>query len=132
MKRFFFFFLMVLVLHTCTSSDQEKIERLLVQRAEAFQNKNLALYLSCISKDYQDKEENFEKLKNRVSGYFETFDRIDFNAWDRSIQVEGKNATTLQQFRIEVEKKGNKNQYAGREMLHLRKEGGEWKIVSGL
>ena len=132
MKRFFFFFLMVLVLHACTSSDQEKIERLLVQRAEAFQNKNLALYLSCISKDYQDKEENFEKLKNRVSGYFETFDRIDFNAWDRSIQVEGKNATTLQQFRIEVEKKGNKNQYAGREMLHLRKEGGEWKIVSGL
>jgi ketosteroid isomerase-like protein len=132
MKRFFFFFLMVLVLHACTSSDQEKIERLLVQRAEAFQNKNLALYLSCISKDYQDKEENFEKLKNRVSGYFETFDRIDYSAWDRSIQVEGKNATTLQQFRIEVEKKGNKNQYAGREMLHLRKEGGEWKIVSGL
>jgi ketosteroid isomerase-like protein len=132
MKRFFFFFLMVLVLHACTSSDQEKIERLLVQRAEAFQNKNLALYLSCISKDYQDKEENFEKLKNRVSGYFETFDRIDYSAWDRSIQVEGKNATTLQQFRIEVEKKGNKSQYAGREMLHLRKEGGEWKIVSGL
>jgi ketosteroid isomerase-like protein len=132
MKRFFFFFQMVLVLHACTSSDQEKIERLLVQRAEAFQNKNLALYLSCISKDYQDKEENFEKLKNRVSGYFETFDRIDYSAWDRSIQVEGKNATTLQQFRIEVEKKGNKNQYAGREMLHLRKEGGEWKIVSGL
>jgi ketosteroid isomerase-like protein len=132
MKRFFFFFLMILVLHACTSSDQEKIERLLVQRAEAFQNKNLALYLSCISKDYQDKEENFEKLKNRVSGYFETFDRIDYSAWDRSIQVEGKDATTLQQFRIEVEKKGNKNQYAGREMLHLRKEGGEWKIVSGL
>ena len=132
MKRFFFFFLMVLVLHACTSSDQEKIERLLVQRAEAFQNKNLALYLSCISKDYQDKEENFEKLKNRVSGYFETFDRIDYSAWDRSIQVEGKNATTLQQFRIEVEKKGNKNQYAGSEVLHLRKEGGEWKIISGL
>jgi ketosteroid isomerase-like protein len=46
--------------------------------------------------------------------------------------VEGKSATAIQQFRIEVEKKGNKNQYAGREMLHLRKEGGEWKIVSGL
>jgi len=132
MKRFFSFLLIVLILQACTSSEKEKIERLLVQRTEAFQNKNLALYLSCISKDYQDKEENFEKLKNRVSGYFETFDRIDYSAWDRSIQVKGKNATTLQQFRIEVEKKGNKSQYAGREMLHLRKEGGEWKIVSGL
>ena len=132
MKRFFFFFLMVLVLHACTSSDQEKIERLLVQRAEAFQNKNLALYLSCISKDYQDKEENFEKLKNRVSGHFETFDRVDYSAWDQSIQVESKNATAIQQFRIEVEKKGNKNQYVGREVIHLHKEGGEWKIISGL
>ena len=132
MKRFFSFLLIVLILQACTSSEKEKIQRLLVQRGEAFQKKNLALYLSCISKDYQDKEENFGKLKNRVSGYFETFDRIDFNAWDRSIQVEGKNATAVQQFRIEVEKKGNKNQYAGNEVLHLRKEGGEWKIISGL
>ena len=132
MKRFFSFLLLVLLLQACTSSEKEKIQRLLVQRGEAFQKKNLALYLSCISKDYQDKEENFGKLKNRVSGYFETFDRIDFNAWDRSIQVEGKNATAVQQFRIEVEKKGNKNQYAGSEVLHLRKEGGEWKIISGL
>ena len=132
MKRFFSFLLLVLLLQACTSSEKEKIQRLLVQRGEAFQKKNLALYLSCISKDYQDKEENFGKLKNRVSGYFETFDRIDFNAWDRSIQVEGENATAIQQFRIEVEKKGNKNQYAGSEVLHLRKEGGEWKIISGL
>jgi hypothetical protein len=44
MKRFFSFFLMVLLLQTCTSSEKEKIERLLVQRAEAFQKKNLALY----------------------------------------------------------------------------------------
>ena len=132
MKRFFSFLLLVLLLQACTSSEKEKIERLLVQRGEAFQKKNLALYLSCISKDYQDKEEDFGRLENRVNGYFETFDRIDYNVWDRSIQVEGKNATAIQQFRIEMEKKGNKNQYAGSEVLHLRKEGGEWKIISGL
>jgi ketosteroid isomerase-like protein len=132
MKRFFSFLLMVLLLQACTSSEKGKIERLLVQRAEAFQKKNLALYLSCISKDYQDKEEDFEKLKNRISGYFETFDRIDYNAWDQSIQVEGKNATATQKIRIEVEKQGRKNQHSGREVLHLRKEGGEWKIISGL
>jgi len=132
MKRFFSFLLLILLLQACTSAEKGKIERLLAQRAEAFQKKNLTLYLSCISKDYQDKEENFEKLKNRVSGYIETFDRIDYNAWDQSIQVEGKNATAIQQFRIEVEKKGSKNQYAGREVLCLRKEGGEWKIISGL
>jgi ketosteroid isomerase-like protein len=132
MKRFFSFLLLILLLQACTSAEKGKIERLLAQRAEAFQKKNLALYLSCISKDYQDKEENFEKLKNRVSGYIETFDRMDYNAWDQSIQVEGKNATAIQQFRIEVEKKGNKNQYAGREILCLRKAGGEWKIISGL
>ena len=132
MKRFFSFLLIVLILHACTSSEKEKIERLLVQRTEAFQKKNLALYLSCISKDYQDKEEDFEKLQNRISGYFETFDRIDYNAWDRSIRVEGKSATAIQQFSIEVEKKGNKNHYAGKEALRLHKQGGEWKIIGGL
>src|SRR5512139_337378 len=126
MKRLFSFLLLVLLFQACASSDQEKIERLLVQREEAFQKKNLALYLSCISKDYQDKEEDFEKLKNRVSGYFETFDRMDYSAWDRSIQVEGRSATAIQQYRIEVERKGRKSQHVGAEILHLRKEGGEW------
>jgi len=132
MKRFFSFLLLVLLLQGCISSEKEEIERLLVQRAEAFQKKNLALYLSCISKDYQDKEEDFEKLKNRVSGYFETFDRIDYSAWDRSIQVEGRNATVTQQIRVEVEKQGRKNQHVGGEVLYLRKEGGQWKIIRGL
>ena len=132
MKRFFSFLLIVLILQACTSSEKEKIQRLLVQREEAFQKKNLALYLSCISKDYQDKDEVFEKLKNRISGYFETFDRIDYSAWDRSIQIDRKNATAIQQYRIEVEKKAKKSQFVGREILHLHKEGGEWKIISGL
>jgi len=132
MKRFFSVPVLVLLLQACPSAEEGKIERLLGQRAEVFQEKNLALYLSCISKDYQDKEENFEKLKNRVSGYFETFDRVDYSAWDQSIQVVSKNATAIQPFRIEVEKKGNKNQYVGREVIHLHKEGGEWKIISGL
>jgi ketosteroid isomerase-like protein len=131
MKRFFFFLLLVLLLQACTS-EKEKIERLLSERSEAFQKKNLALYLSCISKDYQDKEEDFGKLKNRVSAYFETFDRIDYSAWDRSIQIEGKNATAIQHYRIGVEKKGKKHEGVGAEMLRLQKEGGEWKIISGL
>jgi len=132
MRRFFSFLLIVLILQACTSSEKEKIQHLLVLREEAFQKKNLALYLSCISKGYQDKDEDFEKLKNRVSGYFETFDQIDYSAWDRSIQIGGKNGTAIQQFRIEVEKKGKKNQYAEREVLHLHKQGGEWKIIEGL
>jgi len=132
MKRFFSFLVLVLLLQACPSAEEGKIERLLGQRAEAFQEKNLALYLSCISKDYQDKEENFEKLENRVGGYFESFDWIDYSAWDRSIQIDGKNATATQQLRIEVEKQGRKNQHSGREVLRLRKEGGEWKIISGL
>jgi len=59
-------------------------------KEEALQKKDLALYLSCISKSYKDKNENYEQLKNRIQGYFKSFDRIDYSSWDRSIQFDGK------------------------------------------
>jgi ABC-type molybdate transport system ATPase subunit len=84
----------------------------------------VGLHLSCISKDYQDKEEDFEKLKNRVGGYFESFDRIDYSAWDRSIQIDGKNATATQQLRIEVENKDVRINIPGEKCsTYVKKEG---------
>lgn len=121
-----------LSLLTCTISEENRIHETLNLREEALSKKDLSLYLSCISKAYQDKDEDFGKLKKRMEGYFKTFDRIDYASWDRSLYVEGKKATVIQQFHLEVEKEGKKNRYSGREALFLEKEGKSWKIIKGL
>jgi hypothetical protein len=131
-KRFLPFLLPVLFLLSCQISDEEKIYQTLSRRQGALQKRDLSLYLSCISKAYQDKEEDFYRLQKRIEGYFKTFDRITYSSWDRSVQIDGETSTVIQQFYLEVEKGEKKNHYSGKEVLFLKKEGKEWKIIKGL
>jgi hypothetical protein len=126
------FLLPLLFLLACQVSEEEKIYQILNRRQEALQKRDFSLYLSCISKAYQDKEEDFSGLRKRIEGYFKTFDRITYSSWDRSIQIDGEAATVFQQFYLEVEKGEKKNRYSGKEGLFLKKEGKDWKIMKGL
>ena len=127
-----FFLLSVFFLLACQVSEEEKIYQMLNRRQEALQKRDLSLYLSCISRSYQDKEEDFNGLEKRIDGYFKTFDRIAYSSWDRSVEIDGEKATAIQQFYLEAEKGGKKNRYSGKEVLFLTKEGKEWKIIKGL
>ena len=126
------FLLLILFLLACQVSEEEKIYQVLNRRQEALQKRDLSLYLSCISKAYQDKEEDFNRLQKRIEGYFRTFDRISYSCWDRSLQVDGETAIVIQPFYVEVEKGEKKNHYSGKEVLFLKKEGKDWKIIKGL
>ena len=131
-RHFLSFLLLIFFLLTCQVSEEEKIYQILNRRQEALQKKDLSLYLSCVSKAYQDKEEDFNRLEKRIEGYFKTFDRITYSSWDRSIQIDRETATVIQQFYLEVEKMEKKNRYSAKEALYLKKEGKEWKIIKGL
>ena len=131
-KRSLSFLLPVLFLLACQISEEEKINQILNRRQEALQKRDLSLYLSCISNAYEDKEEDFSRLRKRIEGYFKTFDRITYSSWDRSVQIDGETSTVIQQFYLEVEKGEKKTHYSGREVLFLKKEGKVWKIVRGL
>ncbi|MBP1698381.1 MAG: hypothetical protein H6Q41_3569, partial [Deltaproteobacteria bacterium] len=95
-KRLLLFLLPVLFLLTCQVSEEEKIFQTLSRRQEALQKRDLSLYLSCISKSYQDKEEDVSRLQKRIEGYFKTFDRITYSSWDRSVQTDGETSTVIQ------------------------------------
>jgi ketosteroid isomerase-like protein len=131
-RRFVSFLLSILFLLACQVTEEEKINQILNRRQEAFEKRDLTLYLSCISIAYQDKEEDFERLKKRMEGYFKTFDWIVYSTWDRSIHFDGETATVIQQFHLEVGKGQKKNRYSGKEALFFKKEGREWRIVRGL
>ncbi len=128
----FVLFVIFLLLLACQDSQEERIYQTLNRRQEALQKRDLSLYLSCISRNYQDKEENFERLQKRIEGYFKAFNRISYSSWDRSVQIDGETATVIQQFQMEVEKGEKKSRYSGKEALFLKKEGKEWKIIKGL
>jgi len=127
-----FYLLTIFLLLSCTFSEENQIRKTLDRREEALRKKDLPLYLSCISKDYKDKEEDFGRLQNRIGSYFKTFDRIEYTYWDRSVQIEGETAVVLQQFHLEVEKGGKRNRYSGKEALFFKKEGKAWRIMKGL
>jgi len=131
-KQLLSFLLPVLFLLACQVSEEEKINQMVNRRQEALQKKDLSLYLSCISRAYQDKEEDFSGLEKRIDGYFKTFDRIAYSSWDRSIEIEGNTVTVIQQFYLETEKGEKKKSYSGKEALFFKKEGKEWKIIKGL
>lgn len=131
-RRFLSFLLLIFFLLACQGSEEEKIYQTLNRRQEALQKRDLSLYLSCISRSYQDKDEDFNRLEKRIGGYFNTFDQITYSSWDRSIQIDGETATAIQQFHLEVEKGEKKNSYSGEEALFLKKEGREWRITRGL
>ena len=131
-KVILFCLLPVLFLPACQRSEEEGITRVLIQREEAFGKKDLSSYLSCISKEYLGKDENFDQLKDRIERYFRTFDRIEYRSWGRSLYVEGEEARVIQQFHLEVERGGEVKRYTGKESLFLRKQGGVWKIAGGL
>ena len=124
-------FLFLLFILACHASEEDRVRQTLNRRGEALQKKDLSLYLSCISKDYQDKDGDFFELQKRITFYFNTFNRIAYNSWNRSIQIEGETATVTQQFQIEIEKGEARRHYSGTESFLLRREGESWKIFRG-
>lgn len=133
MRRTFLFLLLTMFsLLACQASEEERIHQVLNRREEALQKKDLSLYLSCISKAYQDRDEDFSRLQDRMEGYFKSFDQIEYASWDRSVYIEGQTARVIQQFHLEVKKGAKKNRYSGKEALFFNKEGREWRIVKGL
>lgn len=126
-----FLFLLIILL-ACQISEEESIHQTLNRREEAFQKKDISLYLSSISKAYQDGDENFDQLQEKIGRYFNTFDQIRYSNWDRTIRVEGDSAWVIQQFSLEVEKQGRGNRYSGKESIFLKKEGKRWRIIKGL
>jgi hypothetical protein len=131
-KRTFFLLPLFFFLLSCQISEEDRINQTLNRRQEALQKRDISLYLSSISESYQDKNEDYFGLQNRMKGYFKNFDQIRYRFWDRTIYFEGEEARIVQQFQLEVEKNGKQNDYSGTEAILLKKEGKQWKIVRGL
>ncbi len=102
------------------------------RRERALERGDLSLYLSCISKDYQDKEKDFSAVGQKVARSISALKGIEFSFSDRSIYINGEFATVYQKVLLSVDTGGKKKHFSDRERLTLVKEKDGWKIIKGL
>lgn len=118
----------------CSDShtDRKAIEAVLLQRQQALASKDLPLYLSIISPDYHNKGTDYAAKRAEIAATFAAFDRIDYRATDRRVEIHGDNATVAESYTLRVVGGGKGVTLAGREEVRFRREAGGWKIVGGL
>lgn len=123
---------LLLTLTFCSSSPQDEIGEVLKRRERALEQGDLALYLSCVSKDYQDKGKDFSVVGKKVARSIDSLKGIKLSFSDRSIYINGDIATVYQKVELSVDTSGKKKHFSDRERLTLAKEEGGWKIIKGL
>jgi len=117
---------------TRSTAERQEIERVAELRSQALTTKNLDLYVSLISRNYQDKGKDFTAKKQELANTFHSFDRVEYRSWNRDIRINGDQATISADYDLRITVKGSPLALSGRETLVLRREAGGWKIVGGL
>ena len=123
---------LVMVCEGCHPSDRTGIELTLAKRETAIETRDMELYLTCISLDYQDRDKDLDALRDEISATFQTFDSIHYTFSDRTITIDGHEARVVQNVCIEAAAGSGQKEISSREILLLRKEGDEWRITRGL
>jgi ketosteroid isomerase-like protein len=126
--------ILLLFSFSCGSPDNEEIKKVLSDRQTAFENKDQKLYLSCISKDYNQKTEDkvidIEEIKKKFESNTKVFDKVKITRKDISIYMKGDNLAEVYQkslFKLKIE--AESSTYKTVEKIVLEKKNGRWKIV---
>lgn len=116
-----------------SSAEAEKaINQVMSIREKAIREKDIDLYMTCISKDYKDREDSFDVVRERMQKNFEVFEMIDFLTSKRTVYLEGQKAMLVEDYEIVFFAGAKRDRARGKEQIFLRKEDGGWKIVKGL
>jgi ketosteroid isomerase-like protein len=116
----------------CSASPEEQITQVLEKRRQGLQNKDLNLYMSTVSPDYDDGENTYASIKQRTAGYFSTFEEIKLDVQNRSIYVTDDEARVVEKYILAFSLPTGKRMGRGEQVLILRREKDGWKIISGL
>ena len=134
MSGIFFLLLSFMILHSsCGNSDSKKIEAILSTRQNAFETKNLDLYLSVVSPNYQEKRTDgligIDDIKKNFMSNVSLFDTIEISSNDSSIYLQGDKALVVQKTVVAVKIDTDEAVFQLDERLGFEKIGGMWKIT---
>ena len=123
----------VILLVSCGSSDEEKINLLLDKRNSAFELKDPEIYSECIHEDYRvaSGEEVIDKRKlvSRFSDHVSIIDTVSFGESERYIYISGTDARVMMLSSIDVKIDSYLMTYKTKEVISLSKVLGKWRIT---
>lgn len=113
------------------SAGDQEIRALLERRAQALREKNLALYVSCFSPQYQSGERTYRQLQAEAAQWFANFATIQFVFQIRAIETHGDTAYVDNGYTFSVAgETGEPIVIENRELLELRREQQTWTILT--
>lgn len=129
-----FVFVLANLLSGCTNSNNKEINKVLSDRQKAFESKDVKLYLSTISTDYnqkvEDKVVDFDLLKKRFESNTKVFDSISITRKDINIYKKSDSlAEVYQKSQYDLKIETQATAYRTVEKLVLEKKNGSWKIT---
>ena len=118
----------------CGQKPEKAIDAALDNRVNGLKNKDINLYMSAISSDYNDGKNTYATLKETAERHFLLFEKIDFQVKERSLYLNPAKdeATVVQNYYLSFTLPSGTKGGKADERLVLRKQKDGWKIIGGL
>jgi len=129
----YLFLLFTLFAASCGSPQNEEIEALLSIREDAIETKNVELYMTLISPDYNVEEDNkvigAEAIKKKFLSNVTLFDELEITNANRSIYERDGFTEVVQLTVVDALVDDTKNRFKVNEKIQFAQIDGKWLIV---
>ncbi len=129
----YLFLLLTIFVLSCGSPQNEEIESQLSIREEAIETKNVDLYMTLISPDYNVETNNkvigAEAIKKKFLSNVALFDELEITNANRSIYEKDDVTEVVQLIVVDALVDDTKNRFKVNEKIQFSKIDGKWLIV---
>jgi len=129
----YLFILFIILSVSCGNPENNEIEKVLSDREEAIETKNVDLYMSLISPNYNleknSKVIGVEEVRKNFLSNVTLFDDIVLTHVDRSIYDKGQKTEVVQITVVDAAVNESKSKFKINERIELAKIDGKWLIV---
>lgn len=127
------FTLLILFTVSCGNPENNEIEKVLSDREEALETKNVDLYMSLISPSYSLEKDNkvigVEEVRKNFLSNVTLFDNLEISHTDRSIYDKGQKTEVVQMVVVVATVNESKSRFKINERIEFAKIDGKWLIV---
>ncbi len=116
----------------CGSSPTEQINQALDRRKEGMIKKDIDIYMSAVSRSYDDGKNSYADIRKKMQDFFSVFDKIELQIEDRSFYISGKDAKVVEKYILSFSFPAGTQTGKAEQLFIMRKEEDGWRIVNGL